>query len=76
MACTGEGIDAYMVFVGKPEGRRTLGRPRHQWEDNTKMDFHEISRVDWIDLAQYRNKWWCLVNTKLSGSIRCGEFLD
>jgi len=42
VACTGEGRDAYVVLVGKPVGRRTLERPRHQWEDNTKMDFHEI----------------------------------
>ena len=63
MACTGEARDSYVVLVGKPEGRRTLGRSRHQWEDNTKMD-HEIGgRVDWNDLAQYRDRWWCLVNT-------------
>jgi hypothetical protein len=62
VACTGEGRDADMVLVGKSEGR-ILGRPKHQWEDNSKMDFHEIGgRVDWIDLAQYRDKWWCLVN--------------
>jgi hypothetical protein len=52
VACTGEERDAYVFLVGKPEGKRTLGRPRHKWEDNTKMNFHEIvGRVDWIDLA-------------------------
>ena len=67
VACTGEARDAYVVLVGKPEGRRTLGRPRYQWEYNTKMDFHEIGgRVDWIDLAQYRDKWWCLVNVVIN----------
>ena len=70
MTCTGEGRDAYVVLVGKPEGRKTLGRPTHQWQDNTKMDFHEIGgHVDWIDLAQYRDKWWCLVNTIINGRV-------
>jgi hypothetical protein len=56
VALTGEGRDVYVVSVGKPEGR-TLGRPSHQWENNTKMDFHEIGGlVDWIDLARYRGQ--------------------
>jgi hypothetical protein len=59
-----------VVLVGKPEGRRTLRRPRHQWENNTEMDFHETGgRVDWIDLAQYRGKWWCLVNTIINPRV-------
>ena len=70
MACTGEGRDTYVVLLGKPEGRKTLGRLRHQWEDNTKLDFHEIGgRVDWIDLAQCRDKWWCLVNTIINRRV-------
>jgi hypothetical protein len=65
--CTGEGRDACVVLVGEPEGRRTLGRPERQWEDNTKVDLHEIGgRVDWIDLAQDRDKWWCLGDTKIN----------
>jgi hypothetical protein len=51
--------------VGKPEGRRPLGRPRHSWEDNIKMDLREIGwgGMDWIDLAQDRDQWRALVNT-------------
>jgi hypothetical protein len=49
-ACStnGERIGVYRVLVGKPEGKRSLGRPRHRWEDNIKMDHQE---VDWIDVA-------------------------
>jgi hypothetical protein len=51
--------------VGKPEGKRPLGRPRHRWVDNIKMDLREIewSCMDWIDLAQDRGKWRALVDT-------------
>jgi hypothetical protein len=69
----------YNILVGKPEGRRPLGRPRRRWEDNIKMDFGEIGfgDVDWIHLAQDRYRWRALVNTdEPSGSIKCGEFLD
>jgi hypothetical protein len=50
--------------VGKPEGRRPLGRPRRRWVDNIGMDLGEIGLgvVDWIGLVQYRNKWRALVN--------------
>jgi hypothetical protein len=50
--------------VGKPEGRRPLGRPRHRWDDNTMMDPQEIGCwwVDWIELAEDRDRWWALVN--------------
>jgi hypothetical protein len=56
---------AYSILVGRPEGRRQLGRPRHRWEDNIKMDLREIGfgNVDWIHLAQDRNTWRTLVNT-------------
>jgi uncharacterized membrane protein YciS (DUF1049 family) len=49
--------DAYRILVGKPEGKRRLGRPRHRWEDNSKMDLREIGwgGMDWIDLAQDRD---------------------
>jgi hypothetical protein len=56
------------IFVGKPEGRRPLRRPRFRWVDNIKMDLREIGWVgmDCIDLAQDRNEWRALVNKKLN----------
>jgi hypothetical protein len=52
----GEKRNVYRILVGKPEGRRPLGRPRCRWEDNIKMDLREIGwgAMDWIDLAQDR----------------------
>ena len=49
---------------GKPEGKRPLGRPKHRWEDNIKMDLEEVDYrgVDWIELAQDRGRWRALVN--------------
>jgi hypothetical protein len=55
--------------VGKPEGRRSLGRPRNRWEDNIKMDLQELGLggfMDWIDMAQYRDRWPALVNTVMN----------
>jgi hypothetical protein len=54
----GETRNAYRVLVGKPEGKRPLGRPRRRWVDNNKIDFREIGCdcMDWIDLAQDRDK--------------------
>jgi len=54
----------YWVLVGKPEGKRPLGRRRHRWEDNVKMDLQELGwgGMDWIGLAQDRDRWWALVN--------------
>jgi hypothetical protein len=51
--------------VGKPEEKRPLGRPRHRWEDNIKMDVEEVGggRGDWMELAQDRNRWRALVST-------------
>jgi hypothetical protein len=62
-ACMGE-KNAYKILVGKPEGERPLGRPRHRWEDNIKMDLRELvwGCMDWIDLAQDRDQWRALVN--------------
>jgi hypothetical protein len=59
---------AYNIFVGRPEGRRPLGRPRRKWEDNIKMDLKEIrfGDVDWINLAQDRDWWRALVNTVMN----------
>jgi hypothetical protein len=55
----GEEIKVYKVLVGKPEGRRSLGRSRHRWENGIGMDLREISLgdVDWIRLAQYKDRW-------------------
>jgi hypothetical protein len=60
----GEGRGAYRVLVGRPEGRRPLGRPRHRWEDNIKMDLQEVGwgGMDWIDMAQDRDRWRVLVS--------------
>jgi len=54
----------FWVLVGKPEGKRPLGRPRHTWEDNIKMDLQEVGcgGMDWIELAQDRDRWQPLVN--------------
>jgi hypothetical protein len=64
----GEVRGAYNVLVGRPEGRRPLGRRRHRWEDNIKMDLREIGfgDVDWIHMAQYRGRWRALVNTVMN----------
>jgi hypothetical protein len=68
VARTGEVRGAYNILVGRPEGRRPLGRPRCRWEDNIKMDLGEIGflDVDWIHLAQDRDRWWALVNTVMN----------
>ena len=54
----------YSVLVGKPAGRRPLGRHRRKWEDNIKMDLQEVGCGDmyWIELAQYKDRWRALVN--------------
>jgi hypothetical protein len=64
----GEVRGAYNILVGRPEGRRPLGRPRRRWEDNIKMDLREIrfGDVDWIHLAQDRDRWRALVNTVMN----------
>jgi hypothetical protein len=60
----GEGRGVHRVFDGKPEGKRPLGRPRHRWDDNIKMDLREtgIDGVHWIRLTQDRVQWWAFVN--------------
>jgi hypothetical protein len=52
----GEVRDPYNILVGRPEGRRPLGRPRRRWEDNIKIDLRKIGFVDWIHLAQDRDR--------------------
>jgi hypothetical protein len=60
--------NAYRIFVGKPEGKRLLGRPRRRWEDNIRIDLRELGwgGMDWIDLAQDRDQWRALVNTVIN----------
>jgi hypothetical protein len=64
----GETRNAYRFLVGKPEGKRPLERPRRRWVDNIRMDLGEVGlvEVDWIDLAQDRNRWKALVNSILN----------
>ena len=54
--------------MGKPEGKRPLGRPRHRWEDNIKMDLQEVGcgGMDWIELALDRDRWRALVNAVMN----------
>jgi hypothetical protein len=64
----GERRGAYRALVGKSEGRRPLGRHRRRWEDNIKMDLREVGwgGMDWINLAQDRDRWRVLVNAVLN----------
>jgi len=72
-ACSayGERRGVYRVLVGRPEGKRLLGRPRRRWEDKIKMELQEVRCVgmDWIDLAQDRDRWWALVNAVMNHRI-------
>jgi len=63
-----EGRGVHGVLVGKPEGKRPLGRPRRRWEDNIKMDLQEVGGVcgDWMELAQDRDWWRALVSTVMN----------
>jgi hypothetical protein len=64
----GEKRNAYRLLVGKPEGKRPLGRPRRRWVDNIRMDLGEVrwGDVDWIGLAKDRNRWRAHVNSVLN----------
>jgi hypothetical protein len=64
----GEKRNVYRLLVGKPEGKRPLGRPRLRWIDNIKMDLFERGGnvVDWIGLAQDRSRWRALVNSVMN----------
>jgi hypothetical protein len=61
----GEDRGVHRVLVGKPEGKRPLGRPRRRWENNIKMDLQEVegSRGDWMELSQDKDRWRALVGT-------------
>ena len=64
----GEGRGVYRVLVGNLEGKRPLGRPRRRWEDNIKMDLQNVEYgvMDWIELAQDRDRWRALMNHRVS----------
>jgi hypothetical protein len=68
-ACsTNRGEEEHYRLLGEPEGRRPLGRPRHRWLDNIRIDLVEVGwgDVDWVDLAQDRDRWRALVNSLLN----------
>jgi hypothetical protein len=68
VALMGEENGVYRFLVGKPEGKRPLGRLRRRWVDNIRMDLQEMGRVymDWIGLAQDRDRWWTLVSAVMN----------
>jgi hypothetical protein len=68
VARMGEERGVYRVLLGKPEGKRPLGRPRHRWADNIRMNLQEVGcgYMDWIWLAQVRDRWLTLVNAVMN----------
>ena len=68
MACMGEEREVYKVLVGKPEGKRPLGRPRHRWVDNIRTDLQEVGcgYMDWSGLAQDGDRWRTLVHAVMN----------
>jgi hypothetical protein len=80
IARMGEKGGVYSVLLGKPEGKRPLGRPRRRWEVNIKMDLQEVAcgDIECVDVAQDRDRWRGLVSTVMNfrGSIKCGKFHD
>jgi hypothetical protein len=71
VARMGEGRSLYIVFVGRPEGKSPLERPRRKWEDGIKMGLREIGwrNVEWIHLAQERNRWRDVVNAMMNPRV-------
>ena len=76
----GERRGAYRAIVERPEGMRPLGRTRRKWADNIKMDFQEVGLegMDWIDLAQDRDRWLAVVNAVINLQVpqHAGNFLS
>jgi hypothetical protein len=68
VACMREERKVYKVLVGKPEGRRPLGRPKRRWEDGVRMDLRKIGLggVDWIRLSQDRDRWQAVVSVVMN----------
>ena len=67
VARMGEGRGVHRVLMGKPEGKRPLGKPRRRWKDNIKMDLQEVGGGDdWMELGQDRDRWRALVNTVMN----------
>ena len=68
VALMGERRGVYRVLVGKPDGKRPLGRSRHRWEDNIKMDLQGVGfgGVDWIELTEDRDRWRAVVNAVMN----------
>ena len=66
-----EGRGVHKVSVGKPDGKRPLGRPRRRWEDNFNMDLEEVERGcgDWMELAQDRDRWRAFVSTVMNFEV-------
>jgi len=79
VACMGEERGVYRVLVGKPEGRRPLGRPRCRWVDSIMMDLQEVGcgYMGWIGLAQDRDRWRTLVSAVMNLRVlrNAGNFL-
>ena len=79
ITCMGQGRGVYSDLVGKPEGKRPLGRPWCRWEDNIKMDLQAVGceGMDWIELAQDRDRWWALLNVVMNLRVpqNAGNFL-
>jgi hypothetical protein len=68
VARMGEESNVYKVLMGKSEGKRPLGTPRHRWEDGIRMDLRQIGwgNVQWPQMTQDRDRWWALVNTVMN----------
>jgi len=80
VARMGEERGVFRVLLGKPEGKSPLGRPRRRWVNNIRTDLQEVGcgYMDWIGLAQDRDRWrtLCVCVNEPSGSVKGGEFLD